>query len=100
MKLRVYKAIDNELVFFGVRGGYRRWFLIGAGAAVCIGVFVAKAVSSVLGVLLLIALGAGVYLAIVLMQDTYDYRTLSKALNRRRFPVHVFLRSPFPDLWR
>ena len=100
MRRKVYKAMDNELNFFGIHGSYRRYLLAALFASGIIGGLAGVATSMLVGVLLFILLAGMGYIGIVVLQEKYDYRTLQRLFKSRKFPLYIYLREPLRRLWK
>lgn len=100
MRKKVYKAMDGELNFFGIRGSYRRYLFAGFGVAVVLGLAVGSMWAMLAGVLTFIGGCGAVYMFIVFLQQKYDFASLHRYLQSRRLPIYVYLRKPFRKLWK
>lgn len=91
MRYAVYKALDKKNSLFGIRGSYQKYALYGLGVAVFVGLFVGTTFNSLVGTVLAIVLGAGVYAGVLAIQAKYSEKERTKWFCSKKLPGYILV---------
>ena len=89
MQYRVYRSLDRSAAFFGIRGRYQGLALYALVADLVVSYLTGQWTNGLIGVLLFVALGAGIYLGILYVQGIYSDRTLFRLLASSRLKGYI-----------
>ena len=91
-QIMVWRALDADSSFFGIKGSYLMLFLLFAVAAIILSILVMQTVGRFLGFLLAFpAVGVG-YMLVKSIQGRYSTRQFRRLTDRGRFPRFLKVR--------
>ena len=95
MRFTVFRSLDKPAAFFGIRGRFMMWMVMGLGVDLMVSFVVGVMTAGLLGVITFVALALVVYMYILTLQGHLSPRQLTKSLDCRRFATCIRVR-PVP----
>ena len=96
-QVMVWRALDADSSFFGIKGSYLMLFLIFAVAGIILSILVMQTAGRFLGFLLAFTALVVDYMLIKSIQGKYSTRQFRRLVDRDRFPRFLKVRPLDPD---
>ena len=96
-QIMVWRALDADSLFFGIKGSYLMLFLLFAVAAIILSILVMQTAGRFLGFLLAFTALVVDYMLVKSIQSRYSTRQFRRLTDRGRFPRFLKVRPPDPD---
>ena len=96
-QITVWRALDAESSFFGIKGSYLMLFLLFAVAAIILSMLVMQTAGRFLGFLLAFTALVVDYMLVKSIQGRYSTRQFRRLTDRGRFPRFLKVRPLDPD---
>ena len=96
-QVTVWRALDADSSFFGIKGSYLLLFLIFAVAAIILSILVMQTAGRFLGFLMAFTALAVDYMLVRSIQGKYSTRQFRRFVDRNRFPRFLKVRPLDPD---
>ena len=96
-QVTVWRALDADSSFFGIKGSYLLLFLIFAVAAIILSILVMQTAGRFLGFLMAFTALAVDYMLVRSIQGKYSTRQFRRLVDRNRFPRFLKVRPLDPD---
>lgn len=93
----VWRALDADSSFFGIKGSYLLLFLIFAVAAIILSILVMQTAGRFLGFLMAFTALVVDYMLVRSIQGKYSTRQFRRLVDRSRFPRFLKVRPMDPD---
>lgn len=97
-QITVWRALDADSSFFGIKGSYLMLFLLFAVAAIILSILVMQTAGRFLGFLLAFTALVVDYMLVKSIQGRYSTRQFRRLTDRGRFPRFLKVRPLDPDL--
>lgn len=92
MGFTVFRSLDKPASFFGIRGRFMVWMVMGLGVDLLVSCFVGFLTAGLLGVVVFVALALLIYMYILGIQGRLTPRQLTKKMDSRRLASYVRMR--------
>lgn len=96
-QITVWRALDADSSFFGIKGSYLMLFLLFAVAAIILSILVMQTAERFLGFLLAFTALVVDYMLVKSIQGRYSTRQFRRLTDRGRFPRFLKVRPLDPD---
>ena len=96
-QITVWRALDADSSFFGIKGSYLMLFLLFAVAAIILSILVMQTAGRFLGFLLAFTALVIDYMLVKSIQGRYSTRQFRRLTDRGRFPRFLKVRPLDPD---
>ena len=96
-QITVWRALDADSSFFGIKGSYLMLFLLFAVAAIILSILVLQTAGRFLGFLLAFTALVVDYMLVKSIQGRYSTRQFRRLTDRGRFPRFLKVRPLDPD---
>ena len=96
-QVTVWRALDADSSFFGIKGSYLMLFLLFAVAAIILSILVMQTAGHFLGFLLAFTALVVDYMLVKSIQGRYSTRQFRRLTDRGRFPRFLKVRPLDPD---
>ena len=96
-QITVWRALDADSSFFGIKGSYLMLFLLFAVAAIILSILVMQTAGRFLGFLLAFTALVVDYMLVKSIQGRYSPRQFRRLTDRGRFPRFLKVRPLDPD---
>ena len=96
-QITVWRALDADSSFFGIKGSYLMLFLLFAVAAIILSILVMQTAGRFLGFLLAFTSLVVDYMLVKSIQGRYSTRQFRRLTDRGRFPRFLKVRPLDPD---
>lgn len=96
-QITVWRALDADSSFFGLKGSYLMLFLLFAVAAIILSILVMQTAGRFLGFLLAFTALVVDYMLVKSIQGRYSTRQFRRLTDRGRFPRFLKVRPLDPD---
>ncbi len=96
-QITVWRALDADSSFFGIKGSYLMLFLLFAVAAIILSILVMQTAGRFLGFLLAFTALVVDYMLVKSIQGRYSTRQFRRLTDRGRFPRFLKVRPLDPD---
>ena len=96
-QIMVWRALDADSLFFGIKGSYLMLFLLFAVAAIILSILVMQTAGRFLGFLLAFTALVVDYMLVKSIQSRYSTRQFRRLTDRGRFPRFLKVRPLDPD---
>ena len=96
-QITVWRALDADSSFFGIKGSYLMLFLLFAVAAIILSILVMQTAGRFLGFLLAFTALVVDYMLVKSIQGRYSTRQYRRLTDRGRFPRFLKVRPLDPD---
>ncbi len=96
-QITVWRALDADSSFFGIKGSYLMLFLLFAVAAIILSILVMQTAGRFLGFLLAFTALVVDYMLVKSIQGRYSTRLFRRLTDRGRFPRFLKARPLNPD---
>jgi hypothetical protein len=96
-QITVWRALDADSSFFGIKGSYLMLFLLFAVAAIILSILVMQTAGRFLGFLLAFTALVVDYMLVKSIQGRYSTRQFRRLTDRGRFPRFLKVRPMDPD---
>ena len=96
-QIMVWRALDADSSFFGIKGSYLLLFLLFAVAAIILSILVMQTAGRFLGFLLAFTALVVDYMLVKSIQGRYSTRQFRRLTDRGRFPHFLKVRPLDPD---
>lgn len=93
MERKVYRSLDRPVAFFGIRGRYMSWVVIGLVVDLVLSFIIGALTVGIIGFICFLGLAIGIYLYVISFQERMSDRELEKKMNSRRIATCI-KRSP------
>ena len=97
-QITVWRALDADSSFFGIKGSYLMLFLLFAVAAIILSILVMQTAGRFLGFLLAFTALVVDYMLVKSIQGRYSTRQFRRLTDRGRFPRFLKVRPLDPNL--
>ena len=97
-QIMVWRALDADSLFFGIKGSYLMLFLLFAVAAIILSILVMQTAGRFLGFLLAFTALVVDYMLVKSIQGRYSTRQFRRLTDRGRFPRFLKVRPLDPDI--
>lgn len=97
-QIMVWRALDADSSFFGIKGSYLMLFLLFAVAAIILSILVMQTAGRFLGFLLAFMALVVDYMLVKSIQGRYSTRQFRRLTDRGRFPRFLKVRPLDPDI--
>lgn len=89
MKYRFYKSLDKKSSFFGIRGSYLSYAVMGLLGALVLAAIVGVNTNGLVGTVSFALLAVLLYAAIMIVQGRYSERERDRFLDGKSIPSHI-----------
>lgn len=89
MERKVYRSLDRPVAFFGIRGRYTTWAVVGLMGDLAVSLLIGACTVGMIGLVCFLAVAIGVYLYILSIQERMSDRELERKMNSRRLATCI-----------